>query len=216
MPSEIATSSDDVEPQQKGKGQLKREATEAELINALGRVVRRSGLRQVGVNEVIKEAGIGKASLYRYFGGLPGLVRAWGEKNKVWPDLSRFYEAPPARPEDTPELVKQMLRNQAQALRDDPMRAEITAEQFMSSSPISGALQDIRHKLGEEHVKIFASQPAIRENVEMMRILMAAASYLGLRAAKSPAYMSTDLDDEEKWQALMQKMDEIVDAVMVV
>ena len=39
----------------KGKGRLKREATEAALIDAFARVVQRSGLRSVGVNEVIKE-----------------------------------------------------------------------------------------------------------------------------------------------------------------
>ena len=78
--------------QVKGKGRLKREATEAALIDAFGRVVQRSGLRNVGVNEVIKEAGIGKALLYRYFGGLPGLVKAWGEKNQIWPDLSEFHK----------------------------------------------------------------------------------------------------------------------------
>lgn len=68
-----------------GKGRLKREATEAEIVNAFDRVVRRKGLRNVGVNTVIKEAGIGKALLYRYFGGLPGLVRAWGEKTRSGP-----------------------------------------------------------------------------------------------------------------------------------
>ena len=52
-----------VQQQTKGKGALKREATEAEIISAFGRVVQRNGLRNVGVNEVIKEAGIGKALL---------------------------------------------------------------------------------------------------------------------------------------------------------
>ena len=39
---------------EKGKGRLKREATEEALIEALERVVQRNGLRNVGVNEVIK------------------------------------------------------------------------------------------------------------------------------------------------------------------
>ena len=40
----------------KGKGRLKREATQDALIAAFGRVVQRVGLRNVGVNAVIKEA----------------------------------------------------------------------------------------------------------------------------------------------------------------
>ena len=57
----------------KGKGRLKREATEAQIVDAFHRVVQREGLRNVRVNAVIKEAGVGKGLLYDYFGGLPGL-----------------------------------------------------------------------------------------------------------------------------------------------
>ena len=43
----------------KGKGRLKREATEAQIVDAFHRVVQRDGLRNVRVNAVIKEAGVG-------------------------------------------------------------------------------------------------------------------------------------------------------------
>jgi len=71
------------EGKEKGKGQLKRAATEALLVDAFGRIVQRHGLRNVGVNEVVKEAGVGKALLYRYFGDFVGLARAWPEMTFV-------------------------------------------------------------------------------------------------------------------------------------
>ena len=41
-------------PEANGKGARKRLATERGLIEAFGRIVRRKGLRHVGVNEVLK------------------------------------------------------------------------------------------------------------------------------------------------------------------
>ncbi len=200
----------------KGKGRLKREATEAALIDAFGRVVHRSGLRTVGVNEVIKEAGIGKSLLYRYFGGLPGLVVAWGEKNNIWPDLSEFHNVPVDLPvADTPVLLKRMILHHANALREDSLRVEIIAEQFMNPTPISAALNEIRQQLGQEHRKIFENHPVIRKHSDLMRILMSAASFLAIRAVKAPWYMGTNLEKKKGWDALMAEIETIVDAVVV-
>ena len=199
----------------KGKGRLKREATEAAVIDAFGRVVQRSGLRNVGVNEVIKEAGIGKALLYRYFGGLPGLVAAWGEKNKIWPDLSEFHDVPEdIDPREAPALLKRLILHHANALREEPLRVEIIAEQFMSPTPISAALNEIRLQLGQEHRKIFENHPVIREYSDLMRVLMGAASFLAMRAVKAPWYMGANLDQDEGWNATMAEIETVIDAAI--
>ncbi len=199
----------------KGKGRLKREATEAALIDAFGRVVQRSGLRNVGVNEVIKEAGIGKALLYRYFGGLPGLVAAWGEKNNIWPDLSEFHDVPvDLDPQETPALLKRMILHHANALREDPLRVEIIAEQFMNPTPISAALNEIRMQLGQEHREIFENHPVIRQHSDLMRLLMGAASFLAIRAVKAPWYMGTNLEKKQGWDGMMAEIEAVIDAMV--
>ncbi len=200
---------------EKGKGRLKREATEAALIDAFGRVVQRGGLRNVGVNEVIKEAGIGKALLYRYFGGLPGLVAAWGAKNNIWPDLSEFRDAPvDLDSQETLALLKRMILHHANALREDPIRIEILAEQFMTPTPISAALNEIRLQLGQQHREIFENHPVIQKHGNLMRVLMGAASFLAMRSIKSPWYMGASLNKEQVWNTLMAEIEAIVDAAV--
>jgi len=199
----------------KGKGRLKREATEAALIDAFTRVVQRSGLRSVGVNEVIKEAGIGKALLYRYFGGLPGLVKAWGQKNKIWPDLSEFHAiSADAGGSGTAELLKRMVLHHASSLREDPMRVEILADQFMNPTPISEALQEIRQQLGEEHQAIFSQNKQIQEYRVLMMFLMSAASYLAMRAVKAPWYMGENIATDEGWELMMDQLVQVIDATV--
>jgi AcrR family transcriptional regulator len=177
--------------------------------------VKRIGLRNVGVNAVIKEAGIGKALIYRYFEGLPGLVRAWGEKNQIWPDLSEFHgisgEADEA---STANLLKRMLSHHAQSLREDPLRVEILADQFMTPTPISDALQEIRQQLGREHQQIFNGTKQLQDHRELMMLLMSAASFLAMRAVKSPSYMGQDLSTDEDWNSVMGQIEKIVDVMV--
>ena len=202
-----------VEP--KGKGRLKREATEAELIDAFGRVVRRNGLRSVGVNEVVKEAGVGKALLYRYFGGLPGLVRAWGEKNRIWPepsDLTQLADALDAV--SVTEQLKRVVVRNANSHRNDPVRVELLADEMMTQTPISDALSEIRQQLGQQHAAIFTRNRQIQDHHMLLVVLMAATSYLAMRALKSPRFMGENLAAEETWQRLMGEIETIIERVV--
>lgn len=199
-------------PKPKGKGRLKREATESELIEAFGRVVRRNGLRNVGVNEVIKEAGVGKALLYRYFGGLPGLVRAWGERNRVWPPLADLQplSEEPAGVSPAAQLKRIVIRN-AEVHRADPVRIEMLADELMVPTSISRALGRIRRQLGRDHAQVFAGNRGFRDYHLLMVVLMAAASYLAMRAVKAPRFMGEDLSDPETWSRLMREIEGVID-----
>jgi AcrR family transcriptional regulator len=199
-------------PAAKGKGRLKREATEAELVEAFGRVVRRNGLRNVGVNEVLKEAGVGKALLYRYYGGLPGLVRAWGQQGRVWPRLADLVPLSSARAAgSTAALLKRIVVRNADVHRADPVRVEMLADELMTATPISGALTEIRQELGRDHASVFAHSPGFRRHRLLMVVMMAAASYLAMRAVKAPRFMGEDLSDAATWARVMREIGRIID-----
>jgi hypothetical protein len=44
-------------------------------------------------------------------------------------------------------------------------------------------------------------------------VLMAAASYLAMRAVKSPRYMGRDVGSDEGWEALLAHFERIIDSV---
>lgn len=200
-----------------GKGRRKREATEAQIIAAFGRVVERRGLRNVGVNEVLKEAGVGKALLYRYFGGLPGLVRAWGQRRRVWPELSALAEfSAEASGGDPGDHLKRIVVRNADVHRADPLRIEMLADELMAATPISGALTEIRQQLGRDHASIFAGSPEVRRHHLLMVVMMAAASYLAMRAVKAPRFMGEDLADEATWARVMGEIESIIGTVAAV
>jgi AcrR family transcriptional regulator len=194
-----------------GKGALKREATEALLIEALGRVVQRNGLRNVGVNEVVKEAGFGKALLYRYFGGLPGLVEAWGRRNRVWPPLAELVPLSADDGQNGAAQLKKIVVRNAEVHRADPVRIEMLADELMTPTAISGALTAIRRQLGRDYAAVFARSRNLRKHRMLMIVLMAAANYLAMRAVKAPRFMGEDLSDDATWRRLMREIGAIID-----
>ena len=72
-----------------------REATKARILGAVGVVLARDGFGAVGVNAIAKEAGVDKVLIYRYFGGLPELLREWGASGRFWPRVADLLGADP-------------------------------------------------------------------------------------------------------------------------
>jgi AcrR family transcriptional regulator len=196
----------------------KRQATEAAIIAALDRLVRREGLRRVGVNALVKEAGVGKGLIYQYFGGLAGVVKAWGEKNKLWPSTAELMGI-----SDTAfsglsprEQIRAVVRNHLQGLRNNPLSVEVLADELMAPTEITEALRAARQRLGREHEAIHAHNHAMRayDNRSVVMILLAAANYFAMRAARAPRYMGDMIDTPDGWNALLKRFDRIIDLAL--
>lgn len=54
-----------------------RARTEQRLIDAVGQIMAEDGFDQVGINRIASRSGINKILIYRYFGGLDGLLVAY-------------------------------------------------------------------------------------------------------------------------------------------
>src|SRR5262249_27082715 len=76
-----------------------RARTEEEILAAVGRLLESSGFDELGMNAVAREAGVDKVLVYRYFGKLPDLLRAFAERGGHWPtDAELVGAAPPEAP----------------------------------------------------------------------------------------------------------------------
>ena len=73
-----------------------KEATKAKLIKAAGQVMARDGFAKMGVNAVAREANVDKVLIYRYFGGLEGLIKAYAEDGDFWPGVEELIAEPEA------------------------------------------------------------------------------------------------------------------------
>ena len=62
-------------------------------------------------------------------------------------------------------------------------------------------------------VKKWMPAPMFAARALLMMVLMAAASYLAMRAVKSPRYMGRDVGSDEGWEELLAHFERIIDRI---
>ena len=186
----------------------KRRATEAQIIKAFERVLRREGAEQLGVNAVVKEAGVGKGLLYEYFGGLEGLAEAWVKSADFVPKMDAIAGEPLATFEtkSAAERIAQVHVNYASMLKKDKLAGRLMAEELLRNSELSKPLQTIRRHIGETHEAFFTQDEEFTDpdNMALIFVLQAACNYLALRAQYAPNYNGVDIRKEEGWTMMME------------
>jgi hypothetical protein len=100
-----------------------RAATEERILGAGHRArARRLG---IGINDRAR-ARIDKVLIYRYFGGLPELLRAWGASGRFWPSIDELLGDEPRRVLELPEANagrRSSATSSTACVRDDHDRA---------------------------------------------------------------------------------------------
>ena len=71
-------------------GTRDRAATTGRILDALEAILIREGFSGLGVNSIAREAGVDKVLIYRYFGGMPELIREFVLTRDVWPEYQEF------------------------------------------------------------------------------------------------------------------------------
>jgi AcrR family transcriptional regulator len=189
---------------------LDREETERRLVAAFDRVWTRDGIQGLGVNAVLKEAGVGKALLYRYFGDFVGLARAWAEGET-------FLPRPPALAGGTPRRSQVAAAiAYAQALRARPKTRELLIVELLRTSPVTDALDDMRARFGRE-MRGFVTAAGAPEGEDAFAFsffVTAAMTYLALRAEAVPDYYGMKLDRDESWARIEQMLERLATRVL--
>jgi AcrR family transcriptional regulator len=67
-----------------------REAVREATLDAAARLARQNGLTGLSMSDIAREAGIGRATLYKYFSDLPAVLAAWHERH-VAAHLREFH-----------------------------------------------------------------------------------------------------------------------------
>ena len=183
-----------------------REATKARILGAVGVVLARDGFGAVGVNAIAKEAGVDKVLIYRYFGGLPELLREWGASGRFWPRVAELLGADPEAFHrlDAPERYARFFEHFIDALRERPLTLEILAAEIVERNELTAILESEREAWGEEASRLlaageFARRPALRG---LTLLLVAGVQYLLVRSRKIRIFGGVDLTKDAGWDEL--------------
>jgi len=179
--------------------QARRVATESALVAAVGAVLRAAGVDGLGVNAIAAEAGVDKKLIYRYFGGLPGLLRAYGESADFWPGLDELLGADRAvlATDDTAAMGVEILRRYGQALRARPLTLELLAWECVHRDPLTAVLEEVRQaqSMALMQAMIEAGHAIPRQGRVLSSLFAAAINYLAVRGRGIVRFGDVELDD---------------------
>ncbi|TQE99690.1 MAG: TetR/AcrR family transcriptional regulator [Spiribacter salinus] len=183
-----------------------REHSERRLIRAVGEIVAKQGFHGLGVNAVARAAGVDKVLIYRYFDGLPNLLRAYGESGDFWPGITEVLgdDSGAVRALPVEARLERVIVGLLDALRARPQTIEILAWETVEDNALTQALADIRERWGLRVIEEVL--PDANEHPEdvlaLASVLVAGVQYLMIRARRSTAYGGLELRTEEGWERI--------------
>jgi len=191
-----------------------REATETRIRDAVGRLLARDGFGSLGVSAVAREAGVDKVLIYRYFGGLPQLLKAFGEQSDVWPTLEQFAGGDPAELKElaTDRRLLRVLKNYGRELRERPVTLEILAWELMERNELTEVLNERRVAVSDEMVEVLGPTESDPDaDLQAIYALLGAAQLLlALWARRRPTYGGIGIRTEEDVQRIERALDRLL------
>ncbi len=178
-----------------------REATEQKFIGAAARVIARDGAAGLGINAIAAEAGADKKLIYRYFGGLDGLLEAMGANTALW-----IGDSLSASSGDYGQRMAAVFSAYAANLRRDPVLQKLLAWELAEPSDTLRRIDAARSKAmfamvpklrGDETPPAGVDAPAVNA------ILLAGLHYLTLRGATMGGFSGLPLKTEADWKRAM-------------
>lgn len=194
-----------------------KQITSRRLISAVGSLLAKKGFKGIGVNAVAREAGVDKVLIYRYFGGLPGLIATFGKEGDFWPsslemaggDLQKFSHLP------LEKKMSELGSNFILALRKRPLTRAIMAWEMIESNELTEELERIREQSIMEFFQMFFMKDQNQVDLQAIVMLIGAAiSYLVTRSDNIDLYGGLDLGSDQGWQRIEKAISAICSGVV--
>ncbi|MEZ0538442.1 TetR/AcrR family transcriptional regulator [Fibrella arboris] len=180
-----------------------RAKTTQRIIDAFEEVLAERGLQDVGVNRVAERAGVSKVLIYRYFGGLEGLIAHYIRMGKLYPNFSEpvLEQLRPNNEEELSRLWHRQLTQLFRQFRNNKASRELLKANTIESDPVA----DIASQVQDEEITRLVKQLSFVENVDneaISAITVGAMSYLTLMADNNRTMVGINLRSEEGWKRI--------------
>lgn len=178
--------------------------TEKRLLAAVGEIIENEGFIKMGVNRVARQAKCDKVLIYRYFGGLDGLLATWAKENDFYTLAYHTYSERLVTIESTRdiiELTQIVLLEQLDFLRTNKLMQELLAWELSGNSSFRG-IQNEREKNGfklqeELERKLGKDSKDVRMYITL---LVASINYVVLATRQYRLFNGIDFSVPEAWE----------------
>jgi AcrR family transcriptional regulator len=193
-----------------------RSQTEADIVEAAKRLIARKGFAAVGVNALAREASCDKQLIYRYFGGLDGVIDAVGEDLADWTKTRLRPMLALGQPADYAELMERLALGLLQAFRDDPLMLRLKASEFAAPSPQLAriaAARGLSLQRWIDETRGSLLPPPTVDAPAVNALFIAAIESFAVTAAASPFVYGMTLQSELDWERVRNALKAMIAAI---
>lgn len=145
--------------------------------------------------------------IYRYFGGLDGLLGAFGERTDIWWEVDEIVgeELPGPQQNTLSAWCILALTRQVEALRQRPITQQILLWESSQSDALTKHLNQLREVRMQQLVRRVIEFGGKRADARLMAVhglLGSASEYLVLRTRNSEKLMGMDFPGDTGWRQL--------------
>lgn len=182
-----------------------RAMTTQRIVTAFEEVLAERGIEGAGINRIAEKAGVSKVLIYRYFGGMEGLVTHYIKMGKLFPtfDSRMLEQIQPTHPSD---LGRVWARQVVQTFRG--FRASKAGREILKATVIDNdELASVASKMQDEEMSRMVAELSFVEGADTQAIaavMLGAMTHLTLLAQSNRTMIGLDLRDDENWKRIEQ------------
>lgn len=193
--------------------------TEKRLLEAVSRVIEDEGFTKIGINRIAaRQAQCDKVLIYRYFGGLDGLLVAWAKQYDFYSfAYSEFIsQIEQAETSNLGEIIKAVLLKQLEYLKDNQLMQELYVWELSGNSSFR-AIQVEREKNGYKLQLELEKRlgDSCRDCNFHITIIIAAINHIILFTRQYNMFNGIDFSKPEAWDELKNVISDYVDTFVM-
>lgn len=190
-----------------------RPATEAAIVSAAERLLLRGGWSGLNVNTLAAEAGVDRKLIYRYFGGVDGVVEQLARRLDLW--LGETLAARPVtQARSYRDFAREMLTGYLAALRANPLILRLLAWELAEDTPLLRRLETARSAVLQRWTASRRPDLPLPQGVDVVAlnvVFLAAVQHLALAALTRDRFAGVTLDDAG-WARIEAAIDRMLEA----
>lgn len=192
--------------------------TEKRLLESVSRVIEDEGFTKIGINRIARQAQCDKVLIYRYFGGLDGLLVAWAKQYDFYSfAYSEFInQIEQAETSNLGEIIKAVLLKQLEYLKDNQLMQELYVWELSGNSSFR-AIQVEREKNGYKLQLELEKRlgDSCRDCNFHITIIIAAINHIILFTRQYNMFNGIDFSKPEAWDELKNVISDYVDTFVM-
>ena len=192
--------------------------TEKRLLEAVSRVIEDEGFTKIGINRIARQAQCDEVLIYRYFGGLDGLLVAWAKQYDFYSfAYSEFIsQIEQAETSNLGEIIKAVLLKQLEYLKDNQLMQELYVWELSGNSSFR-AIQVEREKNGYKLQLELEKRlgDSCRDCNFHITIIIAAINHIILFTRQYNMFNGIDFSKPEAWDELKNVISDYVDTFVM-